>query len=348
MKFLFKIILRIIAITLLLTVIVFIVRWVNTNRYSEYITTDAASVYNDPANLGLYDTDQENMTVETIQEGNVNGFHLVPDDILAEGVIVTFGGSDGSSNYDLAVMLANEGYEVYSLFFFGIGNLPAYIQEVPIDFFEDVLVYIEDNSQSDGPLTVLGASKGAELTLNLATVYDEIDHIILYAPSAYNFFSLDQQNADDSSWSYEGEALPYLSSRDGNIMNTIKMIGGFMFNTPVAFTPVYNGVIEGTDAERLEAARIKAEAFEGEGIMFAGGDDLMWDSAGMGEIINQQAGQITLYTYPEAGHLFTMGRYFGDSTGLVAMGGDEEANQNALEESNVILLEILVQWHNVN
>lgn len=348
MKFLLKIILRIAAIIIIFTLLVFAVRWVNTNRYSEYISTDESSVYNDPANLTLYDTDQENMTVETIQEGNVNGFHLVPDDLKAEGVIVTFGGSDGSSNYDLAVMLANEGYEVYSLFFFGIGSLPDYIQEVPIDFFEDVLVYIEDTRQSEGPLTVLGASKGAELTLNLAAVYEEIDHIILYAPTAYNFFSLDQQNSDDSSWSYESEALPYLSSREGNLINTVKMMGGFMFNYPVAFKPVYDGVIEGTEVEKLEAARIKAEVFEGEGLMFAGGDDLMWDSAGMGEIINQEAGQITLYTYPEAGHLFTMGRYFGDSTGLVAMGGDEGANQNALEESNMILLDTLAGWHSAD
>lgn len=348
MKFLLKIFLRIVAVIIVFIVIVFGVRFVNSNRYSEYISADEASVYSDPANLVLYDTDQENMTVETIEDGNVNGFHLVPDDIKADGVIVTFGGSDGSSNYELAVKLANEGYEVYSLFFFGIGDLPAYIQEVPIDFFEDVLVYIEDNSQSDGPLTVLGASKGAELTLNLATVYDEIDHIILYAPSAYNFFSLDQQNSDDSSWAYEGEALPYLSSRDGNIMETIKMIGGFIFYTPVSYRPVYNEIMAGTDEERLEAARINAEVFEGEGIMFAGGDDLMWDSVRMGEIIHEHAGQITMYEYPEAGHLFTLGRYSGDSAGLIAMGGDEEANQNALEESNVILLDTLAEWHNVD
>lgn len=36
--------------------------------------------------------------------------------------MVTFGGSEGSSNYAFAKELATEGYEVLSLFFFGMPN----------------------------------------------------------------------------------------------------------------------------------------------------------------------------------------------------------------------------------
>src|SRR5699024_3452620 len=126
--------------------------------------------------FSLYDTDIDGVDVEIIEEDLLNGFHLVPDNISTEGVIVTFGGSDGSSNYDLAKMLA-EGYEVYSLFFFGPGKLPDELIEVPLELFDDFLAYHLENSQSNGPITVLGASKGAELTLNLASNYDEIDNI---------------------------------------------------------------------------------------------------------------------------------------------------------------------------
>lgn len=90
-------------IAILITVIIFGIRWIQTKRYSEYLTTDEGSVYVEPANLTFYETEQDNMTVETIEEGYVNGFHLVPDGILAEGTIFTFGGSEGSSNYELAV-----------------------------------------------------------------------------------------------------------------------------------------------------------------------------------------------------------------------------------------------------
>lgn len=346
MKRLFKIVLRILMITVIIGIIFFGIRWINSSRYSEYIAPDEESVYVNPSNLTLYETNQDNMTVETIEERYVNGFHLVPDDIQGDGIIITFGGSDGSSNYDLAVQIAQEGYEVYSLFFFGIGDLPEAIHEVPIEFFGDVLTYHDNHSQTQGPITVLGASKGAELTLNLATVYDEIDNIILYAPSAYNFFSLNQLNTDDSSWSHEEEPLPYLSNMEGSSLENFKMIAGFMFYTPVSYTPIYQSIIEGTDDESLEAARIKAEDFDGDGIVFAGGDDLMWDSESMGELINEQASQIEIYVYPEAGHLFSMGRYLGNSSSLIAMGGNQEVNQVALEESNDILKETLANWHN--
>lgn len=215
MKKLLKILLRVVVITLLIFVTIFAIRWINSFRYQEYMLPEEESVYDDPSDLSLYDTEMEGVDVEMIEENLLNDFHLVPDEMTTEGVVVTFGGSDGSNNYDLAKMLAEEGYEVYSLFFFGPGNLPDELIEVPLELFVEFLVYHSENSQTDGPLTVLGASKGAELTLNLASRYNEIDHIILYTPSAYSFFSLDQGNTDQSSWTYAEQAVPYLSSRDG-------------------------------------------------------------------------------------------------------------------------------------
>lgn len=90
-------------IAILITVIIFGIRWIQTKRYSEFLATDEDSVYVEPANLTFYETKQANMSVETIEEGYVNGFHLVPNGILAEGAIFTFGGSECSSNYELAV-----------------------------------------------------------------------------------------------------------------------------------------------------------------------------------------------------------------------------------------------------
>lgn len=345
MRRLAKILLRIIVIMLVLTLIIFGVRWINTRRYSEYEPTDETSVYTNPSNLALYNTEQEGLTIETLEEGRLNGFHIVPDDLTSQGVVVTFGGSDGSSNYDLALQIANEGYEVYSLFFFGVGDLPQFIQEVPLEFFEEFLAYHEQNSETNGPITVIGASKGAELTLNLSTIYDEIDHIVLYAPSAYNFFSLDQQNANDSSWSYANEPLPYLSNMDGSMFETMKMISSLMLYTPVSYLPVYDSVIEGTDEGRLEEARIKAEEFEGEGLIFAGGDDLMWNSQKMAEKISEYADQLDVHVYPDAGHLFAGMRYMSTGSVIMALGGDTEANAAAFEESNRVLFEKLAQWH---
>ncbi|HZK33048.1 MAG TPA: hypothetical protein VFC60_00985 [Tissierellaceae bacterium] len=41
---------------------------------------------------------------------------------MKKGVVVTFGGSEGSSNMDVAKKVAKEGYEVYSMYFLGKEN----------------------------------------------------------------------------------------------------------------------------------------------------------------------------------------------------------------------------------
>ena len=65
----------------------------------------------------------------------------------------------------------------------------------------------------------------------------------------------------------------------------------------------------------------------------------------MGEDIIEHTSQIEWYNYLEAGHLFSNKRYLGDSAELIALGGNDEANQTALEESQTIVLENLAKWH---
>lgn len=347
MQKVFKILLRIVFITIAFVTIVFAIRWINSLRYQEYIvSSEEETTYSNPSDLSLYDTEVEGVEVERIEEGLLNGFHLVPEELNSEGVIVTFGGSEGSPNYEVGRILVEQGYEVYSLFFFGPGELPDELMLVPLEFFDDFLTYHTENSNSDGPITLLGASKGAELVMNLASRYEEIDHIVLYAPTMYSFFSLDQQNSNQSSWSYEGSTVPYLSAMDGSMWETMKMIGGFIFYYPVRYAPVYESVFAGTSNEDKEAARIKIENFAGSGIAFIGGADEMWPAELLTEDITEYSDNIELHIYDEAGHLFGSDEILGTSGALIAFGGNSEANMTAAEASNEILLEQLAEWHN--
>lgn len=345
MKKRFKILLGILAAFILLVSAVFITRKVNSYRYQDYITSDRESIYVNPTDLSLYDTEIEGVMVEEIEEGLVNGFHLVPEETNTEGVIVTFGGSEGSINYELAREVVDNGHEVYSLFFFGIGDLPDELIEVPLDLFENFLTYHSKNGQLNGPITVLGASKGAELTLNLAARYDEIDHIVLFAPSSHSFFSLDDANSNNSSWTYDGQTVPYLSNRNGELSEVIKMFAGSMLYYPIEYKPVYQTIIEGTSASELEAAIIKVENFMGDGLLFVGGDDLMLPAETMAREIKSYADDLEIHTYPQAGHSFGSGRYMGTPDTLIAFGGEEGVNQEAYEESIEVLLDQLMEWH---
>lgn len=74
-------------------------------------------------------------SVEHFKKGMSNGFHLMPDDPIDAEPIVVFGGSGGSSNFELAKQIAEKGYEVYSLFYFGAANQPKTLNKIPLEFF---------------------------------------------------------------------------------------------------------------------------------------------------------------------------------------------------------------------
>lgn len=57
-------------------------------------------------------------------------------------------------------------------------NQQKELVKVPLEFFDEVLKYIDENAKDASVITLYGASKGAELSLNLAVRYPEIDNVI--------------------------------------------------------------------------------------------------------------------------------------------------------------------------
>ena len=121
-----------------------------------------------------YSTNIDNINIKYVNNNTFQGFHLIPKNKLFKGVIVCYGGSEGSPNFNEALRLAKEGYETLSIFMFGAKNQQKTLVKIPLEQFEDVLDYIHSNINENTPITVLGASKGAEYALNLATKYKEI------------------------------------------------------------------------------------------------------------------------------------------------------------------------------
>ena len=120
----------------------------------------------------------------------INGYHIVPKEMKHRGAVVVFGGSEGSCALSNALEIAYHGYEVYAMHFFGKDNQKIKAERIPLEFFAELYLYIQRTAQSPKPLTIQGTSLGAELGLLLASTFPEqVDHLILYAPSAYVFQS---------------------------------------------------------------------------------------------------------------------------------------------------------------
>lgn len=211
-----KLFFRIFLIIFILVVLVFILRIYNDHKYKDNNALKFPEYYKDVTNISLYPTDVDGIDVTYVDEGRMQGFRFVPKEKSHKGIVICFGGSEGSPNFETAKRLAEEGYETFALFMFGMKNQEQTLRKIPLEQFEDVINYINKNIKDNKPISVLGASKGAEYALNLASKYHEIDDLILMAPSSYNFAGLDFKDYG-SSWTYKGKELPYIDKKNHHL-----------------------------------------------------------------------------------------------------------------------------------
>lgn len=327
LRILIRIILSIVVIIILIVAAVFAMRFYNSQKWG------FDGHLEDVNDLSNYPERFEGGTVEHFEHGAANGFHFVPDDPNDAEPIAVFGGSEGSPNTDVAEFLAENGYEVYAMFFFGADNQVDELNRVPLEFFGDFLEYA-DLTGTD--ITLLGASKGAELGLVLTNYYDEISNLILYTPSSYVFMGLSFEGDMASSWTYDGEELPYIDITQSDLGAFARTMFDSLVLNPVKYRETYESAVEMND--NSEAAKIETENFDGQALLFAGGDDAMWQ----GDVMAEQIGEALddnaqVEIFEDAGHLFI------GPTAIAGMmmGGTEQANVQAGEESNRILLEFL-------
>lgn len=344
LRILLRCVVVIFCLAIVLFAVIFATRTYNENKYRSYQVEGPAAA--DPTDLSAYDTDVKGVEVTRVVGDYLNGFSLRPDDKRHQGIIVTFGGSEGSPAYESARFLADQGYEVLSLFYFGMDNQTPDLVHVPLEFFEEVLAYIDDHIEDGEAITLYGSSKGAELALNLATYYPQVDHLVLWSPAAWNYMGLSNDFSQEmmSSWTYGGEEVAYIDMTKGNIGDGLNLILDFVLNRPVNYRAGYESAT--LNDPYSEAARIKVEQTNADILIFAGGDDQLWHSDLSAQTIKEKRPENTeVHLYEEAGHIFELDRYLTVGGLTIELGGQLEANQQAAQASREILLDRLSQWH---
>lgn len=344
MKTFLKFLKRAFLVLLVLAGILFAIRWLNQRdkQVKSQIKPNEAFMQmykgidrEDPLKSQLPD-----MEISEIKGEYINGYHLLPKELKHKGAIIVFGGSEGGSSFPDAVFLAKNGYEVYSMYYFGRENQRRELLNVPIDFFEELRDYIKKDAKNPEPLTIYGGSKGAELALLLSSVYpDDIDHLVLYAPGSYVFQGLSYtERTPHSSWTYKGEELDFISTVPEPLVSAAFFFD-FVINKPVKLVGLYENIEK--IAPNKETARIDLSKVRAKMLIFAGARDELWHSAKMAmQIKEHYKGECELHIFEKAGHLF-----FGPSVmDNLALGGEYEANEQAKFESNRILLETLERW----
>lgn len=338
-----KILKRILQVIALLVLVIFVTvfgfKFYNDFKYRDAFYVEMGTY----GELETYPTQLEGIDLAYVDAKGFQGFHLVPQEKKYEGMVIVFGGSEGSPNLETAQDLAEQGYETLAVFMFGRPHQPKNLVRVPLEQFEDVLDYAYHFIEKEAPLTVFGASKGAEYALNLATKYEDIDQLILFAPSSYTFAGLDFQDYG-SSWTWKGKEVPYIDMQKASFDAFFRnILFPAITQGPIGYTEVYDAAI--LMDEKAEDKRIKVEDVKAKILMLAGDEDKVWNSASMAAQIKEQQPEAELYVYHGAGHLFEGNGVIATDTMRLAMGGSLEANQKAHQDSVQRILEFLGKYH---
>ena len=134
--------------------------------------------------------------------------------------IVMLGGSEGGRMWSrpqtLLKALTGRGYRVMSLAYFKEPGLPNSLEEIPLEYFETAFDWL---AKQPGIIAdeygLIGGSKGSEVALVLASRYAQVKLVVALMPSSVVWSGIPKNRFDlskhgKSSWSYQGQGLPFL------------------------------------------------------------------------------------------------------------------------------------------
>lgn len=286
-----------------------------------------------------YETNEQ---VIYIEGDYMKGYRFSPVERTHPGTVVVYGGSEGSPNYWQAKMIADQGYEVLALYFWGQDGQAPTLANVPLEQFDEVEAYIQKNVEQPTPITVIGTSKGAEFSAELAAHGFAIDNLVNFAPADHTYFGLDYTSRDElPSFTYRGEPVPFASQRTIGIGTSAKLMWDMMTGYP----PSYRATYESAAEDSGDLGRIDLSSFEGNALFFAGAEDAMWQSEVAAENLAAQNERFEAYVYPDAGHVFTDDIDRLGTGWEIMFGGTAEGSAAAFEDSTDILFDRLAAWH---
>jgi dienelactone hydrolase len=284
------------------------------------------------------------------REGLVGELFLpaTPPQGLLPAVLLLHGseGGEGRLHNQGARGLVEEGYAVLTLPYFGAERLPQGLREIPLEYFEEGLRWLQAQPEVDAErIGVVGRSKGGELALLLGATYPEaVKAVVGYAPSGVAWQSIPAGPADvrggpRSSWTLGAEPVPFVPfDPSPSVMAAVE---GFFSGRPTSLTILHESALENEAA--VERAEIAVEGIKGPLLLISGTDDRLWPSSRLSEIAVERLRRhehpfpYEHLRYEGAGH--QIGAPGPDETQFVrefgpfVLGGSKETNLQASVDS---------------
>lgn len=152
---------------------------------------------------------------------------LFPGDESKEKVMIVMSGSNGGMTLtkQAAKFYDNNGIPSLALALFGTKGTQPFLDRVPVECVENAIIWLKQ--QGYKRIGIDGTSKGSEMALLAASMFDEISCVIARVPSFFISEGLTGRKKNKgpsgtSCWSYKGKELSYAPYKTRKF-NIIKM-----------------------------------------------------------------------------------------------------------------------------
>jgi dienelactone hydrolase len=194
-----------------------------------------------------------------IRYGDLHGTLFSPpgkDTQQHPGVLVV-GGSEGGLPSRRAAWLASHGFAALALAYFRYEDLPKELAGIPLEYFGRALTWMANRPGIAGDrIAVMGNSRGAELALQLGSMFPRIKAVAAYSPANVRYPACCGFTAVPYAWTWNGSGL--------------------------AFRPLRPGA---TEVEMVMKSEIEVERIQGPILLISGDADHVWDSKSMADSI---------------------------------------------------------------
>jgi dienelactone hydrolase len=178
------------------------------------------------------------------------------------------------------------------------------LSEVPLERIEAGLRWLVRHPRvASGRVAVVGASRGGELALLVAATFPElVGPVVAYTPSSVVWMGLDfslPPGTTRSSWSLGGVPIPYVPFPTD--------VAPRQSERGLSMLPVCERGLDNTEA--VKQATIHVEKATGPILLVSGGDDKVWATRRMCEMVvgrmerHERVNTVRHLHYPQAGHM---------------------------------------------
>ncbi|HYD08927.1 MAG TPA: acyl-CoA thioester hydrolase/BAAT C-terminal domain-containing protein, partial [Acidimicrobiales bacterium] len=216
-------------------------------------------------------------------------------------------GSGGGIPWWWAELLPPHGIAVLAAAYFGVEPLPTVMCELPIETVRAAGQWLRARPEvRSGPVGLIGASKGAELSLLASTIYPELfGPVVAIAPSCVAWFGVDLTGSVPdasarSSWTLDGEPVPFVPP--------VPDVGFTRTERGRQSVGIYAAALERQPAA-VAAAAIPVERATGPLLLLSGEDDGMCPASLMARMIVERMAahgrrrDVEHLDFPDCGHV---------------------------------------------